>query len=221
MKYYVVNFPTESAIEVVPESWINNSQRNCFWPPSFGVGANNPSLSKYLVPEKDAWQNEPIDDFYGPYDSELEARKKAKRLSEPDCETTDYEAPRKRKVPTKYRVDSESILLTPQTEIPRKGVKKSFPSKLPGKKSPQQTSVNQSPVGIAKRGLPFTITEGNEPKTPLVAGNKSSPSSGALRAFKGTSGEHFEKKSGDVSNSNSEFQKIVVSSLAVMKIRLQ
>ncbi|CAG7717997.1 unnamed protein product [Allacma fusca] len=205
MKYYVVNFPTESAIEVVPESWINNSQRNCFWPPWFGVGANNPSLSKYLVPEADVWQNEPIDDFYGPYASELEARKKAKRLSEPDCETTDYEREKC------------------QQNI-GKGARKSFPSKIPGKRSvqsPQQTSVNQPSVGIAKRGLPFTITEANEPKTSLVAGNESSPSSGALRAFTRTSGEHFVKNSGDISNTKSEFQKIVVSSLAVMKLRLQ
>ncbi|CAG7644628.1 unnamed protein product, partial [Allacma fusca] len=104
MKYCVVIFDgqSEEDVEVVPESWITNENKQCYWPGHLSASGISTAVNRGHSYEE-TWEIHGIAEFFGPYDNPIDARKKARREAERKSDaTTDTEGPRKRKLPSRF-----------------------------------------------------------------------------------------------------------------------
>ncbi|CAG7709920.1 unnamed protein product [Allacma fusca] len=82
--FVVVEFSSRKGVrevEAVPESWLTDSNKNCYWPPpeKLTISQITVAIKSMKIPDKDKWPKYGVCKFWGPYESYLLARQKANR----------------------------------------------------------------------------------------------------------------------------------------------
>ncbi|CAG7787046.1 unnamed protein product [Allacma fusca] len=148
-KVYQFDWTTKCSIQFslcsikIKRSGVFRGRGNLLWPNLKGLSAITTAVNHVSKPEKE-WKTHSIMSIRGTYKTGLDARKKATRIVDfPWDDTTDTEAPRKKKIPAKLREHNGSEKLLKNCTSVQNKRKLSYPSYPPP--SPK-ISISVSPV---------------------------------------------------------------------------